>query len=172
MLVEIFSLIALQKTLKRSPVPAQSLMLVALINIFILLRCCHLSLVSAFTGLARVGLNAKCSELPAVVSTAILSPLCATSSLSSFYCFGLGAGAVALAVLPEMKMLLELKPVGNVAPTCLAGKWPASGSLSRKIVLIAGVDDEILLRIHKELIKNTKSRRSLRQCQKTCRAAL
>lgn len=41
----------------------------------------------------------------------------------------------------------------------------ASGSLSRKNVLIAGVGNSsggemLLLRIHKELIKNTKSRRS------------
>lgn len=39
----------------------------------------------------------------------------------------------------------------------------ASGSLSRKNVLIAGVGnggEMLLLRIHKELIKNTKSRRS------------
>lgn len=70
---------------------------------------------------------------------------------------GLGVGlAVCLCCGSLWAMWHPHAPLANDA---------ASGSLSRKNVLIAGVGNSsggemLLLRIHKELIKNTKSRRS------------
>lgn len=67
---------------------------------------------------------------------------------------GMGTGTVCLCCGSLWAMWHPHAPLANDA---------ASGSLSRKNVLIAGVGNGgeiLLLRIHKELIKNTKSRRS------------